>query len=110
MTSSSRTEITVARPGAALGSSRPVTASLLRRSVSVDDLPAVVELLTASDHAVLGRTDFTVTELEADLRNEDMEHQGWYDDDGGALIAYGWVHTHRRQPQGRGRRLRRPGA
>lgn len=67
-----------------------MTASFLRRSVTVDDLPAVVGLLTASDHAVLGRTDFTVTELEADLRNEDMEHQGWYDD-AGALIAYGWV-------------------
>ena len=90
MTSSSRTEITVARPGAPLRSSRPVTASFLRRPVTVDDLSAVAELLTASDVAVLGRTDFTVTELEGDLRNENMEHQGWYDD-AGALVAYGWV-------------------
>jgi ribosomal protein S18 acetylase RimI-like enzyme len=58
--------------------------------VSVADLPAVAELLTASDLAVLGRTDFTETEIEADLRNENMEHQGWYDD-AGALVAYGWV-------------------
>jgi mycothiol synthase len=65
-------------------------AALHRRPVSVADLPAVAELLTASDHAVLGRTDFTETEMAADLRNENMEHQGWYDD-AGALVAYGWV-------------------
>ena len=65
-------------------------AALHRRPVSVADLPAVAELLTASDLAVLGRTDFTETEMAADLRNENMEHQGWYDD-AGALVAYGWV-------------------
>jgi ribosomal protein S18 acetylase RimI-like enzyme len=58
--------------------------------VSIADLPAVAELLTASDLAVLGRTDFTETEIAADLRNENMDHQGWYDD-AGALAAYGWV-------------------
>ena len=57
---------------------------------SVDDLPAVLGLLTAADQAVLGRTDFTVTEVESDLRDERKEHQGWYDD-AGALVAYGWV-------------------
>jgi mycothiol synthase len=61
-----------------------------RRPVSVDDLAAVVELLAASDEAALGRTDFTVTEVESDLRNGRKEHQGWYDD-AGALVAYGWV-------------------
>jgi mycothiol synthase len=65
-------------------------AALHRRPVSVADLPAVAELLTASDLAVLGRSDFTETEMAADLRNENMEHQGWYDD-AGALVAYGWV-------------------
>jgi mycothiol synthase len=67
-----------------------VTAALQRRPLGVDDLAAVVELLTASDHAVLGRTDFTVTEIEGDLRNERMESQGWCDD-AGALVGYGWV-------------------
>jgi ribosomal protein S18 acetylase RimI-like enzyme len=28
--------------------------------------------------------------MEADLRNMNMEHHGWYDD-AGALVAYGWV-------------------
>jgi Acetyltransferase (GNAT) family. len=67
-----------------------VTAAALRRPVDVDDLPAVVELLTACDVAVLGRTDFTVVEVEGDLRDERKEHQGWYDD-AGTLVAYGWV-------------------
>ena len=38
---------------------------------------------------VLGRTDFTVTELEADCATRHGA-SGWYDDDG-ALVAYGWV-------------------
>jgi ribosomal protein S18 acetylase RimI-like enzyme len=58
--------------------------------VSVDDLPAVLELLTATDVAVMGRSDFTSTEVEFDLRDERKEHQGWYDD-AGTLVAYGWV-------------------
>jgi mycothiol synthase len=66
------------------------TAALHRRPLSIDDLPAVVELLTVSDLAALGRTDFTATEVAGDLRNERMEHHGWYDD-AGALIAYGYV-------------------
>jgi len=99
MTSSSRTTTTPARRhrnhGGAGGVSpailTPVTVAVLhRRPVAVGDLPAIAELLRASDLAVLGRTDFTATEVEADLRNENMEHQGWYDD-GGALVAYGWV-------------------
>ena len=63
---------------------------LRRRPLTVDDLPAIVGLLAASDEAVLGRPDFTVTEVEGDLRDESKEHQGWYDD-AGALVAYGWV-------------------
>jgi len=65
-------------------------AALHRRPVAVDDLPAVIDLLTAADLAAMGRTDFTVTEVEADLRDEHKEHQGWYDD-AGTLVAYGWV-------------------
>jgi mycothiol synthase len=68
-----------------------VTATALRRrSVSVDDLSAVLELVSAFDLATIGRTDFTSTELAGDLRDVRKEHQGWYDD-AGALIAYGWV-------------------
>lgn len=66
------------------------TTARRRRRLSVDDLPAVLELLTASDLAAMGRTDFTATEVEGDLRDEHKEHQGWYDD-AGTLVAYGWV-------------------
>jgi mycothiol synthase len=67
-----------------------VTPALHRRPVTVDDLAAVAELLTAYDHAVLGHADFTMTELESDLRAERGEKLGWYDD-AGTLVAYGWV-------------------
>lgn len=91
MTTSSRTEFPLARPGAHLPSSRPVTTiALHRRLVSIEDLPAVLELLKASDEAAMGRTDFTVTEVAGDLRDEHKERQGWYDD-AGTLVAYGWV-------------------
>jgi mycothiol synthase len=66
------------------------TTALHRRPVSIEDLAAVVELLKASDVAAVGRTDFTVTEVEGDLRDERKEHQGWYDA-AGTLVAYGWV-------------------
>lgn len=74
----------------ALARCLPVSDVLNRRPLSVDDLTDVIDLLTASDHAVLGRTDFTVTEVETDLRSERGEKLGWYDD-AGALVAYGWV-------------------
>lgn len=60
-----------------------------RRDLTVADLAAVVDLLTASDMAVLGHTDFAVEEIEADLRRDDLEAHGWYDRD--ALVGYGWV-------------------
>jgi mycothiol synthase len=60
------------------------------RPVDVDDLPAIIELIAASDLATIGRTDFTATEVEGDLRDVRKEHQGWYDDEG-TLVAYGWV-------------------
>jgi len=60
-------------------------AGLLRRRLGADDLLAVLGLLAAADQAVLGRTDFTVTEVESDLRDERKEYQGWYDDVG-ALV------------------------
>ncbi|MDX6284770.1 MAG: mycothiol synthase [Frankiales bacterium] len=59
------------------------------RAVTSADAPAVAELLKACDIAVLGRWDFTMVELEADLRNDDQHHIGWYDDRD--LVAYGWA-------------------
>ncbi len=58
--------------------------------MTLEDAPAVAELLLASDVAVLGRSDYTLTEVEGDLRRSDLEHTGWYDD-AGTLIGYGWV-------------------
>jgi mycothiol synthase len=58
--------------------------------MTLDDAPAIAELLLASDTAVLGRSDYTLTEVEADLRRPDLEHTGWYDESS-ALVGYGWV-------------------
>lgn len=63
--------------------------SLTRRRLSVADLPDVAELLTVSDVAVLGHTDFTETELAGELRRKDLEAYGWYD--GPSLVGYGRV-------------------
>jgi mycothiol synthase len=77
-------------PRPVLAASLSVDARLQRRAVTIDDLDAVVELLAASDLAVLGRTDHTPDEVAKDLRDEDIRHEGWYDDRG-ALVAYGFV-------------------
>jgi ribosomal protein S18 acetylase RimI-like enzyme len=58
--------------------------------MTVEDAPAIAELLLASDIAVLGRSDYTLTEVEGDLRRADLEHTGWYDESG-TLVGYGWV-------------------
>lgn len=58
--------------------------------MTLEDAPAIAELLLASDIAVLGRSDYTPTEVEGDLRRSDLEHTGWYDEHG-TLIGYGWV-------------------
>ncbi|MEP6760551.1 MAG: hypothetical protein ABJA93_04215, partial [Sporichthyaceae bacterium] len=60
------------------------------RRMTLDDAPAIAELLLASDIAVLGRSDYTLTEVEGDLRRSDLEHTGWYDGSG-TLIGHGWV-------------------
>jgi mycothiol synthase len=80
----------MAKAGACLARSLIMAAALRRRAITVGDLPAVLGILAASDLAVLGRTDFTASEVEVDLRDADKEHVGWYDD-AGALAAYGWV-------------------
>ena len=58
--------------------------------MTLEDAPAIAELLHASDVAVLGRSDCTLTELQGDLRRTDLEHTGWYDEKG-TLVGYGWV-------------------
>ena len=58
--------------------------------MTLEDASALAELLLASDTAVLGHSDYTLTEVEADLRSSDDEHIGWYDESG-ALIGYGLV-------------------
>jgi mycothiol synthase len=58
--------------------------------VSLEDLVTVGALLRASDEAVLGRSDYTLAEVEHDLRDASKEQHGWYDG-AGALVAYGWV-------------------
>jgi mycothiol synthase len=73
-----------------LGASVTVDARLHRRTVTIDDLDAVVELRAANDVAVLGRTDTSRADVAADLRTARLQHEGWYADSG-ALVAYGWV-------------------
>ncbi|MBA2769229.1 MAG: GNAT family N-acetyltransferase [Sporichthyaceae bacterium] len=63
--------------------------TLRRRTLTTDDLDDVTGLLTASDMDVLGHTDFTAGEIEADLRRADSEAYGWYS--GGTLVGYGWL-------------------
>ena len=58
--------------------------------MTLEDAPSIAELLLASDVAVLGRSDYTLTEVEGDLRRSDLEHTGWYDESG-TLVGYGWV-------------------
>lgn len=60
------------------------------RPMTLVEAPAVAALLLASDIAALGRSDYTLTEVEGDLRRSDLEHTGWYDESG-ALVCYGWV-------------------
>jgi len=60
------------------------------RRLSIDDAKEVAALVDACDHAVLGRADYTMTEIETDLRSPDLEHYGWYDE-AGTLVAYGWL-------------------
>jgi mycothiol synthase len=58
--------------------------------LGVEDAPEVARLVEACDIEAIGRPDYTLDELEADLRSTDVVHLGWYDDDGG-LLGYGWL-------------------
>jgi GNAT superfamily N-acetyltransferase len=60
------------------------------RPVARSDAPAVAGLITAFDVAVLGRTDYTLTELEEEWRLLDVEHDAWLVVDGrGRAVGYG---------------------
>jgi mycothiol synthase len=74
---------------------RPVLAlapllAVRTRRMTLDDAREIAALLRASDIATLGHSDYTLTELEGDLKREDLEHAGWYADDG-SLVGYGYV-------------------
>jgi mycothiol synthase len=60
------------------------------RRLGTDDLDDAMRVLEASDLAVVGFVDFTVEELAAELRRDDLEAYGWYDD-AGTMQAYGWL-------------------
>jgi mycothiol synthase len=60
------------------------------RTLTIENATEVAALVEACDLAVLGRSDYTMTEIETDLRSADLEHLGWYDGTG-ALVAYGWL-------------------
>jgi mycothiol synthase len=64
--------------------------TLTHRRLTVDDLDDACRLLAASDLAVVGFVDFTEDEVAADLRRDDLEAYGWYDD-AGTMQAYGWL-------------------
>jgi ribosomal protein S18 acetylase RimI-like enzyme len=64
--------------------------TLTARPLTVDDLADTCRLLTASDLAVVGFVDFTEEEIAAQLRQDDLEAFGWYDE-AGTMQAYGWV-------------------
>jgi ribosomal protein S18 acetylase RimI-like enzyme len=63
-------------------------AGIAARRLTPDDLSAVCRVLEASDLAAVGFVDFTADEVAADLRRDDLEAYGWYDD-AGTMWGYG---------------------
>ena len=62
------------------------------RPASRSDGPAVAELVAALDLAVLGRTDYSLTELEEEWRLLDVEHDALVViDEQGKTVGYGTV-------------------
>ena len=63
----------------------------LRRATRSDG-PAVAELVAALDLAILGRTDYSLAELEEEWRLLDVEHDAWVvTDEQGRAVGYGTV-------------------
>ncbi len=61
---------------------------MTRRRATLDDLPAVLELVQAADLAVLGETDWTETELREEWEGYDLERDVFLLELDGRLAAY----------------------
>jgi mycothiol synthase len=74
-------------------SSSPPEGLSLRRA-TVDDAPAINELITAADEAVQGWSESSEPEILGWWRLMDLEHNSWVLEDGGSVVAYavGFVH------------------
>ena len=64
------------------------------RRATVEDAPAIDELVTAADEAVQGWSESSESELLDWWRMMDLEHNSWVLHDGGAIAAYGVVLVH----------------
>ena len=74
-------------------SSSPPEGLSVRRA-TVEDAPAIDELVTAADEAVQGWSESSESELLDWWRMLDLEHNSWVLHDGGAIAAYGVVLVH----------------
>ena len=74
-------------------SSSPPEGLSVRRA-TLDDAPAIDELITAADHAVQGWSDSSVPELLGWWRMLDLEQSSWVLHDGDAIRAYGVGFAH----------------
>ncbi len=59
-----------------------------------DDAPAIAELVTALDRALLGRSDYSLDELHEEWTELDVENDSWVVEDDGRLVAYGTIGRH----------------
>jgi len=64
------------------------------RRVTLDDAPAIDELITAADVAVQGWSESSVPELLGWWRMMDLEHSSWVLHDGDSVAAYGAGFAH----------------
>lgn len=64
------------------------------RRVTVDDAPAINELVTAADVAVQGWSESSESELLGWWRIMDLEHNSWVLYDDGKIVAYGVGFAH----------------
>ena len=74
-------------------SSSPPDGFTVRRA-TVDDAPAVDELITAADVDIQGWTESSVPELLGWWRLMDLEHSSWLLHEGDVLVAYGAGFAH----------------
>ncbi len=65
--------------------------SFRRRRAERADAQAVAELVAAADVAILGSTDFSVSDLEDEWRELDLARNAWVVLDGERIVGYGTV-------------------